>query len=204
MIRRGRDKGWTIIEAMVALFLATIVLIVVGTVLRAGFRFSKMQSAATTQRTRMRVSLRHLERVLRGSSPKAVSWLQIADSASVLSSHPFRQGDFVSGPSWATHWECFVWDKSTRELRFLNTAGPIAAAPEDEPTAMTTEQLTTVAGLSSTSSRLLANRVTNFQYSQEPGPFFKIELEMELPRHENQREESPGRVRASRKFIPRN
>ncbi|GMU55530.1 MAG: hypothetical protein AMXMBFR33_46760 [Candidatus Xenobia bacterium] len=202
-------KGWTLVEALVAMALASIIFLVVAGVLHSTSRVTRIQTQRSLQQTRLQAIVGHLEKVLIGCSPAGVSWRRSASpDAAVLAAHCYRTDTFTSPqPRWEALWRCFVWDASTGQLYLAQNATPVPS--DTRPQAMTPGQLDTflqsaLPGPNLVEPRLLASRVTDFRYTLEPGPLFRVEVEVDVPVYDQQTQAATPRLRVVRQIHPRN
>lgn len=201
-------RGWTIPEALVGMALLSVVMLVVTMVMLSTSRITRRQSQQSLQQTRLQVVAAKLESALLGCSPRGVSWLRSsAPDAAILATHPFRSDRFtLPQPRWETLWRCFVWDVTRRRLYFMPTPVPGAAPSDVRCEAMTPGQMGAFlpVALAAPDSRLLSDRVTHFAYALEPGPLFRIELEIDVPTYDGQGQTASRKLEVTRLINPRN
>lgn len=207
-----RSRGWTLVEAVVAIALASIVLLVVAQVLSTTSRLTRVQTHRSLQQTRLQAVARQVEKTLLGCSAAGVSWQRSSNpNAGVLATHSYQSGSFTTDPRWEPYWRCFVWDAASGRLYLTQSpsSGSNPVPSETRPQAMTLAQLDallqgTLPGPNLVEGRLLADRVTYFGFSLEPGPLFRIEIEVDVPAHENQDTTAIPRLRVVKLIHPRN
>ncbi len=203
------SRGWTLVEALVALALASIVFLVVAGVLHSTSRVTRIQTQRSLQQTRLQTIVGHLEKVLVGCSPAGVSFRRsAAPDAAVLAAQCYRTDTFTSPqPRWEAFWRCFVWDVPNQQLYLCRTSTPIPS--DTRPQAMTAVQLdaflqSALPGPNLVEPRLLASRVTHFAYTLEPGPLFRVEVEVDVPQYDEQTRTAVPRLRVTRLLHPHN
>ncbi len=196
-------------EALVAMALASIIFVVVAGVLHSTSRVTRIQTQRSLQQTRLQSIVAHLEKVLVGCSPAGVSWRRSAGpDAAVLAAHCYRIDTFTSPqPRWEESWRVFVWDASTGQLFLARNATPVPS--DTRPQAMTPPQLdaflsSALPGPNLVEPRLLASRVTDFRYTLEPGPLFRVEVEVDVPAYDQQTRAAVPRLRVVKQIHPRN
>ncbi|MGE0487703.1 MAG: hypothetical protein AB7S38_00665 [Vulcanimicrobiota bacterium] len=208
MSRRG---GWTIIEAVVGLGLAAIVMVVVSQVLVSTSKLTQKQTQESLAAARLQAAMHQVEEMLFNSSAAGMTFYRgTSPDGGILAVHPFEAGAFPGAPRWLDHWECVVWDAGSGRLYTTSSPSAAAAAPtQDDVQAMTVAECDQVLqavlpGPNLVNGHLLAEQVTDFRVSLEPGPLFRIEVELEVPANEHQNGPSREHLRAVKLIHPRN
>lgn len=209
--RHVRSGGWTLVDAVMATALAAVVLVVVAQVMTGTSRLTRAQTLRNLQQTRLQAVAGKIERLLLTSPTAGVRWVRESDPrGAVLAIHPVQDGPLKNTPRWHPFWQCIVWDAETRHLWLLrhpagNGAGAASTAqpqglPEPEMRALLDE---TVSSDGAQGARMLLDRATDFRWSQEPGPLYRIEIEVDVPTFENQEETARNRLRFVKVIRPR-
>ena len=209
-LRKG--AGWTLIEAIVAMGLALVVLMVVSRTLISTSRATQAQNQRAMRQASLQSAMRHLETMLMQSLVSGVGWRPSAGGG-VLTAHCLQGGFITTTPKLQTSWRVVLWDETRRKLYMgdSTTAGGFTAPLEDKAQIMPQAQMDAIlAGemppvYTLFKGRPIADRVTNFEYELEEGPLFRIELEIDVPPRANP---EPGdaaeRLKASVLIQPRN
>ncbi|MCA9793436.1 MAG: hypothetical protein KC910_16615 [Candidatus Eremiobacteraeota bacterium] len=207
----NRRRGWTIIEAVVGLGLAAVVMVVVSQVLLSTSRLTQKQTQESLAAARLQAVMHQAEELLFNASSAGVTFYRsTSPDGGLLAVHPFEAGAFSGDPRWQDHWECLAWDASSGRLYTTwNPSGAAAAPTQNEVQAMTAPECDQVlqavlAGPSLVNGHLLAEQVSEFRVSLEPGPLFRVEVELEVPANEHQNGPSREHLRAVKLIHPRN
>ncbi|MBI3925224.1 MAG: prepilin-type N-terminal cleavage/methylation domain-containing protein [Armatimonadetes bacterium] len=206
-----RSRGFTLVEALVAVALVGIVLLVVDRVLVSTSRLTRAQTQRSLQQTRLQAVAGQVEKTLLGCRAAGVSWQRSASpDAGILAAHAYQSGSFTADPRWEPFWRCFVWDASSGRLYLTQspTSGSFPIPSEARPQAMTPAEMdgllqATLPGPNLVNGRLLAQRVTDFRFSLVPGPLFRIEIEVDVPAYDAQETTAAARLRVVKLIHPR-
>ncbi len=215
MTRRPTSAGWTLVELVVAIGLFALVMGIVSWVLLQTSRTSQAQSQRSLRQASLQSSVRHIERVLRRSPVAGIIWRQhTTPPGAVLAAHALKEGVITSNSAaFEPYWQCVLWDGRERELYLGQslTSGGFDPAPTGRPKQMPLAQLDAIVAAELPFSgqliqgRPLAQQVTDFVYTVEQGPLFRVELEIQVPKHDHDKaNEIKERLRAVTRLHPRN
>ncbi len=194
-------QGWTLVETAVAVALAATVMLVVTLTLINTSRVTRIQTQRSLHQGRLQVVVRQAERMLRNSSPAGVSFGQANPNGKVLAAHCLEEGNLSGAPRWDAFWTCMVWDSVNGRLFLTRNPSSVVAPLQSRPQAMTPADLNTLmlGPLPGPQGRLLADRITHFYFSLEPGPLFRLEVEVDIPGRQ-----ASSKMRVVKLLQPRN
>ena len=210
---RGRGhSGWSLIEMIVAMGLGALVLLVVSSTLISTSKVTRSQSERALRQSILQTVMRHLEATLRSSMVAAVSYYRSdTPDAAVLSAQCLQTGFIQEVPKLQTRWRVFLWDATTKKLYMADTLPHPEQPTEAVPLKMTEPQMQALLASDLPPARvllegrLIAERVTDFTYSLEEGPLYKVEVEMDVPVIERDHaSEAVEHLKATVEIHPRN
>lgn len=212
---RRTTKGWTLAELIVAIGLFALVMGIVSWVLIQTSRASAAQSQRSLRQASLQSCIRHIEKVLRRSPVAGLAWRQRATPpGAVLMAHALKEGMISSNSAaFEPYWQCLLWDGQGHELSLAQSvvSGGFDPAPVDRAKPMPSNQIDAIiAGELPLSHQLvrgrpLAQHVTDFLYAVEQGPLIRVELEIQVPKHDHDDSaDIKERLRAVTRLHPRN
>jgi type II secretory pathway pseudopilin PulG len=187
MLLNRRPSGWTLVEAMVALFLAAIVFAIVSRTLANTSAWTSEQTLRTSAQGKLQIVIRELETHLQRTSPLGLALepstgTSPSRTAALLVLHCQDTASITTTVKYEPSFRVYRWDVEKSELRVLDCPPGVAVAA---PTALRPQipsaaELATLSSSTFAGARLLADGVSKLDAQVLDGPLVQLDLEVQF------------------------
>lgn len=172
---------------MVALGLASLVLVVLSTSFSSTMKVARWESARASAQGRLVMTMSTVENLLQRSCAMAVGY-----QPGLLAVQTRCDGPLPAAKDWESAWTCVIWDQAAHTLYLRRSP---ASLPPAKPSTPTPADLLQLALQPAEGSRMLSQGVSDFRYELLPGPAARVNLQLEV--------DIPGKVQKERFQVER-
>jgi type II secretory pathway pseudopilin PulG len=178
-----RVSGWTLIETLVALSVASLILVVMSRILADTSAWTSEQSLRTAALGRLQGTVREFERHLQRSAVPGIAWQAASGSApAVLAIHCQDTAAITTTVKYEPFYRVYQWSPQSKELRHLDCPPGVAvAAPSPlRPRSPSPAEMATLTSSSFANTHTVSTGLTQLNMQVLDGPLVQIDLEYEF------------------------